>query len=100
MTIAETRANAGAAPKPTPSRLRLKLATIEDVRRELARLYREAKSGQRNVQDASRLAHVLSVLARLIEGADLERRVLALEAAAQAKGRRGDDGPAPTGGAA
>lgn len=100
MTIARTRANAGKSPAPTPSRLRLKLATIEDVRRELARLYREAKSGTRNVQDASRLAHMLGLLGRMIEGADLERRVLALEAAAQGNSRRGSDGAAPNGGAA
>lgn len=100
MTTAETRANAGESPAPTPPRLRLKLATIDDVRRELARLYREAKSGTRNVQDASRLAHVLSVLARLIEGADLERRVQALEAAAKTNGRRNPDTQGSTGDAA
>lgn len=64
------------------------MATLEDVRRELARLYREAKSGRRDVQDASRLAHVLSVLARLIEGADLERRIADLEAEAAARADR------------
>jgi hypothetical protein len=77
-------ADAGAAINHPPSRLRLPLAAIEDVRRELARVYREAKSGRRDVQDASRLAHILSVLARLIEGADLERRIATLEAAAAA----------------
>ena len=84
MSTPKTRANAGAAPDPTPSRLRLPLASVDDVRRELARLYREAKSGRRDVQDASRLAHILGTLGRMIEGADLERRIAALEAAAAA----------------
>lgn len=94
MSTAETRANAGESQDRPSPRLRLKLVTIEDVRRELARLYREAKSGTRNVQDASRLAHMLGLLGRMIEGADLERRVLALEAAAKANGQqRNNDTP-------
>jgi len=88
MTTPKPRASAGAEPQPTPSRLRLPLASIEDVRRELARLYREAKSGRRDVQDASRLAHILGALGRMIEGADLERRIAALEGAAAAESKR------------
>jgi len=62
-----------------PVRLRLRLNTIDDVKAEMARLYREGKSGQRDVSDVSRLANVLSLLGRLIEGSDLERRLTALE---------------------
>lgn len=65
---------------PTP-RLRLPLATANDVRRELARLYREGKAGQREVQDVSRLANVLQILGRMIETGDLETRIEALESA-------------------
>lgn len=68
------RANAGKAPAP-PSRVRCPLVTIENVKSELARLYREAKSGRRKVQDASRLANMLAIQGRLIEGADLEARI-------------------------
>lgn len=64
-----------------PARLRLKLATAEDVRRELARIYREGKSGQRDVSDVSKLANVLQILSRCIATDDLEARILALEAA-------------------
>lgn len=71
----------GAAP-PTP-RLRLPLATAADVRRELARLYREGKAGQREAADVSRLANILAILGRLIETSDLERRVDRLEAGEQ-----------------
>lgn len=63
----------------TPPRLRLPLSTVQDVRRELARLYREGKSGQRNVVDVSRLANVLQILCRCIEGSEFERRLENLE---------------------
>ena len=62
-----------------PPRLRIKLKTIDDVRAEMARLYREGKAGTRDVADVSRLANVLSLLGRLIEGSDLERRLTAIE---------------------
>ena len=63
----------------TPPRLRLKLATIDDVKTELSRLYREGKAGTRDVAEVSKLANVLALLARMIEGSDLERRIAALE---------------------
>ena len=81
-----TRASAG-KPAPSPPRVRAPLKTIDDVKAEMARLYREAKSGKRDVGDASRLGNLLSILARLIEGADFEKRLAALEAE---KGK-GDD---------
>jgi hypothetical protein len=62
-----------------PPRLRCKLSTCRDVRGELARLYREGKSGKRDVAEVSRLANVLSILGRLIEGADIELRIEKLE---------------------
>jgi hypothetical protein len=60
--------------------LRLKLATAEDVRRELARVYREARSKRMDVADASRLANILQILSRCIEVGDLEERIRKLEA--------------------
>ena len=60
-------------------RLRLKLKTIDDVKAEMARLYREGKAGLRDVGEVSKLANVLSLLGRLIEGSDLEKRLTALE---------------------
>jgi hypothetical protein len=55
------------------------LASAEDVRRELARLYRQARAGRLEVGDASRLANVLQILSRSIETSDLETRLTALE---------------------
>lgn len=75
----ETRANAGAGGEP-PSRLRLPLRTVDDVKAELARLYRDGKAGRRDVSEVSKLAHVLSLLGRLIEGSDFEARLRAIEA--------------------
>lgn len=63
-----------------PTRMRLPLKTAENVRVELARLYREAKAGKRSVADVSRLANVLQILGRMIEASDLEQRIEALEA--------------------
>ena len=75
---AASRAGTGAGQVPPP-RLRLKLRSIDDVRAELARLYREGKAGKRDITDVSKLANVLSILGRLIEGADLEARIAELE---------------------
>ncbi|HEX8373586.1 MAG TPA: hypothetical protein VF606_00215 [Geminicoccaceae bacterium] len=56
------------------------------VRRELARLYREARAGELDVAAASRLANVLQILGRMIEGSEIEARVEALEREAPAPG--------------
>ena len=79
-----TRTKPTDAPDP-PVRLRLKLSTAEDVRRELGRIYREGKSGARDVSDVSRLANVLQILSRAIETGDLEARIEALEGKQNAK---------------
>jgi hypothetical protein len=78
MKSAEDRASAS-LPLAPPSRLRLRLSTLDDVRAELARLYREGKSGRRDITDVSKLANVLAILGRLIEGASLEDRIEELE---------------------
>lgn len=66
------------ADEPHP-RLRLRLKTIDDVKAEVARLYREGKAHQRDVGEVSKLVNVLSILGRMIEGSDLELRLAALE---------------------
>lgn len=69
-----------ATPPSQSPRLRLKLKTIDDVAAELARLYRQAKAGQVAVADASKLANILALLGRVLEGSQLESRLDALEA--------------------
>lgn len=71
-----------ASESAAPPRLRLPLASAGDVARELARLYRSAKAGQVEVQDASRLANILQILARVLETSDLEQRIVKLESEA------------------
>jgi hypothetical protein len=61
---------------PTPQ---LKLATIEDCRREMARVYRDARSGQTETADASRLVYMLTSIGKMIEVGQLEERLNALE---------------------
>lgn len=75
------RASAGKSPPPpTPKRVRAKLVTINDVTRELGRLYREARGRKIDTADASKLANILATMGRLIEGSELERRLSEIEA--------------------
>ncbi|MFO1163409.1 MAG: hypothetical protein U1E60_31555 [Reyranellaceae bacterium] len=78
---AETRADAGAigAPPGGEKRLRLPLKTMDDVKVELARLYREGKAGRRAIADVSKLANVLGILGRVIEGDEQAARLAAIE---------------------
>ena len=61
---------------PTPQ---LKLATIEDCRREMARVYRDARTAATDTADASRLVYMLTSIAKMIEIGQLEQRLNALE---------------------
>jgi len=60
-------------------RYRAKLDTVSDCRREVARIYREARSGIIDSAECSRLAFVLKTLSGMIESGDLERRLEILE---------------------
>ena len=69
-----------AARSPLPPIRRKALSKTEHCRAELAAVYREARAGRLDVAKASRLANMLSILSRMIEGSDLETRMEALEA--------------------
>jgi hypothetical protein len=58
-----------------------RLSTMNSVRQEMARVYREARRGEISEQSAGRLVYMLSLIARIIEGSDLEQRVAKLEQA-------------------
>ena len=60
-----------------------RLDKVAGVRRELARLCREARASGMDVGDASKLANILQILGRMIEGAELERRLGELERRAE-----------------
>jgi hypothetical protein len=68
-----------ATPKKAKKVVRLRLDTASDVQRALARLIRKTLAGDMETQDLSRLANALSILGRLIEGGELEKRLEALE---------------------
>ncbi len=72
------------APSPHPPRVG-RLDSLRGVRRELARLYTDARQGRLQTGDASRLAFILATLAKLIEQEDLEHRVTLLEDALNGK---------------
>ena len=64
----------------TPPGCRLiPLKSMSDVRRELQRLYRDARAGIIESSDASRLAYILATVGRVIEAESLEQRVTAIE---------------------
>jgi hypothetical protein len=65
-------------PVPLP-RQRTPLKRLEDVKRELGRVYRAMKSGEIPHEDGTKRAFVLGQLGKVIEMADLERRLDRLE---------------------
>lgn len=63
---------------PTPPRIDLK--SIDDIRLEMARVYREMRSKTIETQDGTRLVYVLAAMGKLIELHEIEKRLSALEA--------------------
>lgn len=59
---------------------RIKLLTIDDVHNELAKVYKEARSGLIKSEDLGRFANCLQIISRVIEGGEIERRLEQLEA--------------------
>jgi hypothetical protein len=62
---------------PTPPKI--KLNALEDVRREMASVYREARGGRMDASEAGRLAYILAGIGKLIEATDIERRLVQME---------------------
>jgi hypothetical protein len=58
---------------------RTPLNNLENVKRELARVYRRVKAGELPSEEGSKRAYILSTLGKIIEAADLERRIAVLE---------------------
>jgi hypothetical protein len=61
----------------TPRRIDLK--TLEQVRSEMARVYREMRNGNIESQDGTRFVYVLGQIGKLIEAEQIEQRLAALE---------------------
>ena len=75
--IVESRARGGIELLPAPSRIDLK--TIDDVRVEMARVYRDMRAGRLETADGTKLAYVLGQIGKLIEAGEIEKRLEALE---------------------
>jgi hypothetical protein len=58
---------------------KIKLNELEDVRRELANVYHEAGRGIIDTRGAGLLAYILTVIGKLIEATDIEKRLLQIE---------------------
>jgi hypothetical protein len=70
---------AGKAGGQVPTPPKIPLQSLEDVRREAARVYREARGGRLDTSEASKLSFMLQGLAKMIEAGQIERRIEALE---------------------
>ena len=74
---ATARAGKAKGVVPTPSKIPLQ--SLEDVRREAARVYREARAGRLDTSEASKLSFMLQGIGKMIEAGQIERRIEALE---------------------
>jgi hypothetical protein len=64
---------------PTPGRRKAQLNTLEGVRREMSRVYRDAEAGERDSAEASKLVYILGQIGRVLEVVEIETRLRALE---------------------
>jgi hypothetical protein len=62
---------------PTPTKIDLK--TIDDVRLEMAKVYRAMKGGKIETSDGTKLVYVLGQIGKMIEDHDIEQRLSVLE---------------------
>lgn len=60
---------------PTQKRYRCKLDSIQDVRHEMSKVYRESRSGLIDTQAAAKLVWMLCSISKIIEASNLEARI-------------------------
>lgn len=68
-------------PLPTPRKRvkHIRLRSVDDCRREAEKIYRDTRSGRLVPQEATRMVYILSQIVGMIELADIEKRLDALE---------------------
>lgn len=71
---------------PTPSPT-IHLKTLDDVRIEMAKVYRDMKLGKLPSQDGTRFVYVLSQIGRVIEADQIADRVDAVERTLRLRGK-------------
>ena len=64
---------------PRPLVVRVKLTSVQDVQKELSKLYRLARAKKLDTSEASKMANILMLIARIMETSDLEERIARLE---------------------
>lgn len=64
---------------PTPQTIHLK--TVDDVRLEMAKVYREMRHGKIESGEGTKLVYVLAQIGKVIELNEIEKRILLLERA-------------------
>jgi hypothetical protein len=63
----------------TPTPPKIKLNRLEDIRLEMAKVYRDARGGRMDASEAGRLTYILIGIGKLIEATDIERRLVQME---------------------
>ncbi len=63
---------------PTPKK-QIRLSSIRDCRRELSKVYADARHGSVDPQDATRLTYIIVAISSMIKDHELEERVKKLE---------------------
>lgn len=76
---AANRAKSGEVLPPAP---RINLSTPEDIRREMAKVYRESRGGTLDTSEGGRLIYMLSQIVKAYELGVIEKRLAQLESAA------------------
>ena len=66
-------------PPEKNTRYRCRLDNAEDVKRELAKLYRETRSGLIDPADATKMGWLLGEIRKAIETSSIEARLASLE---------------------
>ncbi len=66
-------------PPTKGTRYRAKLDSLSDIKREMAKVYRESRSGLSDVQDATKQVWMLERIGRVIVDSELEERIFKLE---------------------
>ena len=64
---------------PFRARYRAKLDTVNDCKREMAKIYRECRTGDLDAIAGTKLVWILQAVAKCIESGDLEKRIELLE---------------------
>lgn len=65
---------------------KINLSSLDDVRLEMAKVYREMRARRLESSDGTRLVYVLGQLAKLHETVEIAKRLAALEMAIGARG--------------